>query len=164
MNGNQQPERPAPTGSWTHQREPRTFAGRAGEDVDEWLTHYQRVSRYNRWDTTVQLANVVFFLEGTALVWFENHEETLTSWDRFVEEIKTCFGDSLAKKKRAEQTLLQRAQIPGETCTTYIEEVLKLCRVVDSQMSEEDKVGHLLKGIAEDAYNFLIGRENLDTA
>lgn len=28
-------------------------------------------------------------------------------------------------------------------------------------MSEEDKVGHLLKGIAEDVYNFLIGKENL---
>ncbi|KAH8038596.1 hypothetical protein HPB51_002235 [Rhipicephalus microplus] len=30
-------------------------------------------------------------------------------------------------------------------------------------MSDEDKVGHLLKGIAEDVYNFLITKENLNT-
>lgn len=56
----------------------------------------------------------------------------------------------MAKKERAEHILRQRAQLAGESCTTYIEEVLKLCRTVDSAMTEEDKVGHVLKGIAED--------------
>lgn len=149
---------------WPHQREPRTFSGKADEDVEEWLKHYQRVSKYNRWDQVMQLANVVFYLAGTALLWFENHEEALATWEQFVEEIKQCFGDSISKKKKAEQTLAQRAQIPGETCTTYIEEVLKLCSIVCPQMSEEDKVGHLLKGIAEDVYNFLITKEDLASA
>lgn len=94
-------------------------------------------------------------------MWYDNHEKTLTTWDTFVQELKRCFGDSAARKKRAEQTLSQRAQLSGETCTMYIEEVLKLCRLVDSSMSDEDKVGHLLKGIAEDVYHFLIAKENL---
>lgn len=153
-----------PMASWYPPREPRKFCGYAEEDVEEWLTHYRRVSRYNRWDTPAQLANVVFSLDETALTWFENNESKFTTWDRFVEEITGRFGDPAAKKKKAEQTLLQRAQIPGETCTTYIEEILKLCRVVNPQMSEEDKVGHLLKGIAEDVYHFLIGREKLESA
>lgn len=149
---------------WPHQREPRTFSGKADEDVEEWLKHYQRVSKYNRWDQVMQLDNVVFYLAGTALLWFENHEEALATWEQFVDEIKQCFGDSISKKKKAEQTLAQRAQIPGETCTTYIEEVLKLCTIVCPQMSDEDKVGHLLKGIAEDVYNFLITKEDLASA
>lgn len=131
--------------------------------MDEWLTHYKRVSNYYRWDAATQLSNVVFFLTDTALVWFDNHEDILTTWDRFVSEITECFGDSVAKRKQAEHTLLQRAQVPGETCTTYIEAVLKLCKTVNPRMSEEDKVGHLLKGIAEDVYHFLIGKENLGT-
>lgn len=45
----------------------------------------------------------------------------------------------------------------------YIEEILKLCKVVNSRMPEEDKVGHVLKGIAEDVYNFLIGKESLNS-
>lgn len=155
--------RSTPVGPLQHYMEPRSFAGKAGEDVDEWLTHYARVSRYNRWDSVTQLEYVVLFLSETALMWYENHEDSLTTWERFVEEIKKCFGDSYAKQKRAERTLAQRAQAPGETCTTYIEEILKLCKIVNSQMSEEDRVGHLLKGIAEDVYNFLIGREHVDS-
>ncbi|XP_077519825.1 uncharacterized protein LOC144129553 [Amblyomma americanum] len=155
-------EQAAPAaGRWQHHREPRTFAGKSDEDVDEWLTNYERVSRYNGWDATVRLANVVFFLEATALIWFDNHEDSLTMWERFIEEIKKCFGDGSAKKKRAEQTLLQRAQLPGETCTMYIEEIVMLCRLVNPRMSEEDRVGHLLKGIAEDVYNFLISKDSL---
>ncbi|XP_077491779.1 uncharacterized protein LOC144102362 [Amblyomma americanum] len=154
-------EQAAPAaGHWQHHREPRTFAGRSDEDVDEWLTNYERVSRYNGWEATVTLANVVF-LEATALIWFDNHEDSLTTWERFIEEVKKCFGDGSAKKKRAEQTLLQRAQLPGETCTMYIEEIVKLCRLVNPRMPEEDKVGHLLKGIAEDVYNFLISKDSL---
>lgn len=142
-------------------REPRSFAGQAGEDVEEWLIHYERVSRYNRWDSVAKLANVVFFLTQTALLWFENHEDTLTTWERFVAELKECFGDTNTKRKLAEQTLAQRAQVVGETCTTYIEAVLKLCKTTNSRMTEEDKVGHLLKGIAEDVYQFLIAKDNL---
>lgn len=149
--------------NWQPYREPRTFSGNDGDDIDEWLVHYDRVSKFNRWDTAAQRENVVLFLSDTALTWFENHEGKLTNWSRLVEEIKKRFGDSMAKKKRAEHTLLQRAQVPGESCTTYIEEVLKLCRTVNSAMSEEDKVGHLLKGIAEDVYTFLISKDSLTT-
>lgn len=146
-----------------HYRESRTLSAKAGEDVDEWLTHYERVSQYNHWNAASQLRNVVFFLSGTAMVWYDNHADALTTWACFVDEIKKCFGDSDAEKKRAELTLAQRAQVPGETCTTFIEEIIKLCKTVNPRMSEEDKVGHLLKGIAEDVYNFLIGKDNLET-
>uniref|UniRef100_A0A6G5A7X7 Retrotransposon gag domain-containing protein n=1 Tax=Rhipicephalus microplus TaxID=6941 RepID=A0A6G5A7X7_RHIMP len=152
-------QQPAARTSPYHYREPRTFTGKPGDDVDEWLSHYQRVSRSNGWNAASQLSHVGLFLDFTALVWFENHEDTLTTWDQFVEEIKKCFGDPATKKKRAEQTLSQRAQVTGETCRTYIEDILKLCKSVDAHMMEEDKVGHILKGIADDVYHFLIGKE-----
>lgn len=155
-------QQPAARTSPYHYREPRTFTGKPGDDVDEWLSHYQRVSRSNGWNAASQLSHVGLFLDFTALVWFENHEDTLTTWDQFVEEIKKCFGDPATKKKRAEQTLSQRAQVTGETCRTYIEEILKLCKSVDAHMTEEDKVGHILKGIADDVYHFLIGKESLE--
>ncbi|XP_077522936.1 uncharacterized protein LOC144133634 [Amblyomma americanum] len=156
-------QRPDQETALLHQREPRTFHGETEEDVVEWLRHYERCSKYNRWNSTARLYNVVFFFAGKALTWFDNHEEILTTWSRFVEEISKSFGDTLAKKERAEQQLSQRAQLPGETCTRYIEEVLKLCRTVNRQMLEDDKVGHLLKRIAEDVYHFLISRDTLDT-
>ncbi|KAH7934644.1 hypothetical protein HPB51_028990 [Rhipicephalus microplus] len=99
----------------------------------------------------------------TALVWFENHEESLTTWDHSAIQLTECFGDSTGKRKRAEQTLLQCAQVPGETCTTYSETILKLCKTANPHMSEEDKVGHFLEGIAEDVYTYLIGKESLNS-
>lgn len=50
------------------------------------------MSKYNGWDPATQLANVVFALTDTALVWYENHEETLTTWDIFFNKLKSCFG------------------------------------------------------------------------
>ncbi|XP_075742282.1 uncharacterized protein LOC119169209 [Rhipicephalus microplus] len=151
----------APTSSAPQLRDARPFASRPDEDVEAWLIHYKRVSAANRWDAASQLLYVLFFLTDTASMWYENREETLTTWDRFVSEIKERFGDPTMIKKRAEQTLMQRTQVPGKTCTTYIEEVIKLCRTIDSGMSEEDKVGHILKGIAEDVYSFLIAKDTL---
>ncbi|KAH7964171.1 hypothetical protein HPB51_027593 [Rhipicephalus microplus] len=103
----------------------------------------------------------MFFLRDTALTYYENHEDTLTTRERFVSEIKECLGDTVAKRKQAEQTLLQRAQVPGETCTMYIEAILKLCKTANSCISEEDKVVHLLKGIAEDVITFLSAKTAL---
>ncbi|KAH8032553.1 hypothetical protein HPB51_026006 [Rhipicephalus microplus] len=143
--------------------EPRIFSGKTDEDMDAWLKDFDRVSRYYEWGVPAKLVNVVFFLTGTALLWFENHEHVLPTWDIFVKELKACFCDTSSMKKKAEQTLSRRAQLPGETCTTYIEEILKLCGIVNANMSDEDKVGHLLKGIAEDVYNFSVTKENLNT-
>ncbi|KAH9384112.1 hypothetical protein HPB48_026098 [Haemaphysalis longicornis] len=73
-------------------------------------------------------------------------------------EIKAHFGDSIAKKNGR----LERAQITGEYCTTYVENVLKLSGIVYSQMFKKEKVGHLLEGSAEDTQNFFIGRDNFN--
>lgn len=90
--------RAAPSSPLQYYRVPPTFGGKAGEDADEWLVHYKRVSKSNGWDSTAQLTNVVFSLTDTALVWYENHEDALTTWEIFVEELKACFGDSVAKR------------------------------------------------------------------
>lgn len=137
------------------QRDPPPFSGTADEDVNDWLAQYHRVSSHNGWDETAKLANVVFFLKGTALQWFENHETTLTSWSTFSDHIAKLFGRPSQRKHYALQRLSTRAQLPGETCTSYIEDVLFLCRRVDVAMTEADKVNHVMKGVADDIFNFL---------
>lgn len=109
---------------------------------------------------STKLVNVAFFLAGTALICFENHESMLTTWETFAQELKACLGDSSFKKKRAKQTLSSHAQMPGETCTTHIEEILKLSAIVDANMSDKDKVRRLLRGISEDLYNVLIPKKH----
>ncbi|UYV66668.1 hypothetical protein LAZ67_4002495 [Cordylochernes scorpioides] len=58
----------------------------------QWLKEYERVSKYNRWDDNMKLANVVFYLNGTAGRWFDNNEESLNSWRSFEEAFRGVFG------------------------------------------------------------------------
>lgn len=142
-----------------HIRNPSVFRGEAGEDPNKWLTEYDRVAKYNKWDELFCLANVYFFFDGTAREWFENNEEQLTSWDLLKSELTRTFGDSRRTKKRAEEELNVRAQQHGESTQSYIQGVLRLCQQVNPQMPENERVSHLMKGIAEDFYQALLTKE-----
>ncbi|KAH9367548.1 hypothetical protein HPB48_001640 [Haemaphysalis longicornis] len=108
--------------------------------------------------------NVVFSLDLTALVWYDNHEHRFDTWDSFLNKFRASFGDRLPERRRQSRLLRRELKFRVESCTTYIEEVLKLCSLVNPSMPDEDKVGHLHKGIAEDVYNYLITKENLASA
>lgn len=140
----------------THPRDPGKFCGTDDVDVEDWLQMYERVSNHNRWDATVMLANVYYYLKGTAKTWFDTNEATITSWDSFKEKLRAIFGKSVDRKLAAKKELSTRAQSATESYIMYIQDVLALCHKVDSQMPETEKVGHLLKGIADDAFNLLV--------
>ncbi|XP_077507649.1 uncharacterized protein LOC144118653 [Amblyomma americanum] len=140
-------------------RDPGTFSGTDGSDVEDWINLYERVSNYNRWDPTLMLANVIFHLNGTARVWYETHEEELTSWDAFKEKLKTLFGRPDDRQLAAKKQLATRAQSSTESYVAYIQDILALCHKVDAAMSETDKVGHVLKGIADDAFHLLVCKD-----
>ncbi|UYV60343.1 K02A2.6-like [Cordylochernes scorpioides] len=138
---------------------PSSFTGDGSQDAQKWLKDYKRVAKYNRWDDTMCLANAVFFLEGTARKWFENNEETLTSWDDFQRALGEAFGQQEEVIKEAESLLKNRAQKVKESSEAYIKDVLYLCQVVNPRMDDETKLGHLMKGVAEDIYQILIAKD-----
>ncbi|UYV82809.1 hypothetical protein LAZ67_22000949 [Cordylochernes scorpioides] len=140
-------------------RDPTVFSGERGEDSQRWLSDFQRVARYNKWDDSMCLANVIFYLTGTAKCWFENFEEILNSWEEF--KIKFCeiFGNKEDTARKAENILRTRAQTSGENVESYIQEVLLLCKQSNPRMSEGEKVSHLFKGVAEEVYQALVGKD-----
>lgn len=142
-----------------HIRHPAVFSGDTGRDPQKWLKEYERISKFNKWDDTVSLANVFFYLEGTARQWYENNEEKLTSWEAFKAELQKYFGDAQRQKSQAEERLKCRAQRPTETTKSYIQDVLELCKTVDPRMKEDEKVAHLMKGVAEEMYQGLLLKE-----
>ncbi|UYV73960.1 hypothetical protein LAZ67_11001597 [Cordylochernes scorpioides] len=140
-------------------RNPSIFSGEDGEDLQKWLKGYARVAKYNHWDETLCLTKVYFYLSGTALKWFENNEESIQTWKEFTSQLENVFGKKKNSKLRAEKKLKTRAQLKGESTEFYIQDVLCLCKEVDPQMSEEDKISHLMKGIAEELYQALLPRD-----
>ncbi|UYV69423.1 hypothetical protein LAZ67_6003537 [Cordylochernes scorpioides] len=140
-------------------RDPTVFSGERGEDSQRWLSDFQRVARYNKWEDSMCLANVIFYLTGTAKCWFENFEEILNSWEEF--KIKFCeiFGNKEDTARKAENIIRTRAQTNGENVESYIQEVLLLCKQSNPRMSEGEKVSHLIKGVAEEVYQALVGKD-----
>ncbi|GBM59214.1 hypothetical protein AVEN_209009-1 [Araneus ventricosus] len=152
---------PSPSTYITYQlpREPCCFSGLSTEDAEKWKNDYERIANYNHWDDSVRLANVVFYLSGTARLWFDNNEDQFKNWSDFERLFEETFGRPEDLKSFAEGLLRTRAQRPGETYESYIQDVLSLCRRVDKSMTEDQKVSHLMKGVAEDLYQVLINRE-----
>lgn len=145
----------------THPRDPGTFSGNGNDkvDIEEWLGIYERVAAHNRWDPTVMLPNLLFYLQGPARTWYNTHEEELTSWDVCKQKLLDLFGKLAGRKCAAAKDLSCRAQTATESYVAYILDVLALCRRVDASMPEADKVRHILKGIADDAFNLLVFKD-----
>ncbi|GFX51085.1 retrotrans_gag domain-containing protein [Trichonephila clavipes] len=98
-------------------RSPSTFRGAPGEDPLKWLKEYDRVANFNKWDDMMCLANVYFFLDGTARQWYVNNEDALDSWEAFKNGLSGLFGDRQKYTRRAEEQLKCRAQRSGEEYT-----------------------------------------------
>lgn len=139
----------------SRQRDPPFFAGLRGEDVEEWLEQYDRVSSFNCWDDTFKLRNVDLYLSEVARTWFRNHRDGISDWTDFTRQLRQIFGTSSARAAGAKKKLDARIQHPDETYVAYIEDVVSLCRRVDQDMSEADKLRHIMKGIAPFAFNAL---------
>ncbi|UYV66261.1 hypothetical protein LAZ67_4001049 [Cordylochernes scorpioides] len=140
-------------------RNPPNFSGKGSELAHLWLKDYSRVAAYIGWDESMCLANVFFFLEGAARCWFDNVEESITTWNTFKEVFTRTFGDKGDYTRRIESSLKVRAQKPDESVELYIQDELNLCRQLNPNMSEEDRVGHLMKGVAENIYRALLAIE-----
>lgn len=140
------------------------FSGTDDSDVEDWLSTYDRVSVPNRWDDTAKLNNVIFYLSNVAHLWFKNHEKDFTTWSAFKAALIDVFGRPAVRQLRAEQRLRQRAQQPGESFTSYIEDVLDLSKRVNASMPESDRIKHILKGIDDDVFQMLLAKNPTSVA
>ncbi|XP_042148270.1 uncharacterized protein LOC115310443 [Ixodes scapularis] len=102
------------------------------------------------------LANIIFYLRDTARTWFETHEEEITSWELCKSKLQDLFGRPTGRKLSAKRKLGSRVQTSTESYVTYIQDVISLCRKANPEMSDTDRIEHILKGIADDAFQLLV--------
>lgn len=136
-------------------KEPPTFRGSTYEDPESWLDIYDRVAALNKWDPDDKLRHVYFYLEDAARTWFENRESTLRTWDDFRVAFLRTFA-SVVRKERAASLLETRVQLPNENVTIFTEEMTRLFRHADADMSEDKKVRLLMRGVKQELFAGLI--------
>ncbi|GFT89109.1 CCHC-type domain-containing protein [Trichonephila clavipes] len=151
-------------------RSPSTFRGAPGEDPLKWLKEYDRVANFNKWDDMMCLANVYFFLDGTARQWYVNNEDALDSLEAFKNGLSGLFGDRQKYTRRAEEQLKCRAQRSGESTQSYIQSVLGLCQEASKRrtgciLTDETDLVSLIRTIVREEVHRLVNQtqESLDS-
>ncbi|GFT96976.1 CCHC-type domain-containing protein [Trichonephila clavipes] len=150
--------------------EPIDLPRSAWEDPLKWLKEYDRVANFNKWDDMMCLANVYFFLDGTARQWYVNNEDALDSWEAFKNGLSGLFGDRQKYTRRAEEQLKCRAQRSGESTQSYIQSVLGLCQEASKRrtgciLTDETDLVSLIRTIVREEVHRLVNQtqESLDS-
>lgn len=131
------------------------FHGDLYEDVDDWLSEFERVAATNCWDDATKLRRVYFSLKDAARTWFQNREDVLTSWREFRHHLLECYRNT-DRRERAERELQSRVQMPNESVTMYVEDMTRLFKRADPAMPEDKKLRHLMRGVKEQLFAGLV--------
>lgn len=78
---------------------------------------------------------------------------------KFEEDLQKALGDFQPYVRRAEEMLNVQVQKLGESPQSYIQNALSLCSEVNSKMSKEDILSHLMKEVSERSYQALLTKE-----
>lgn len=112
-------QKPAGPDFILHLREPVTFPGTVGLDVEELIDMYERVSDHYRCDPTLMLAKVIFYLKGTTCVWYRTHGD-LRSWDTCKANLYELFGRPFGCQQAADGQMTANHEIVHYVHTGFI--------------------------------------------
>lgn len=122
--------------------------------MEDWIAMCEHVSGHNRWDAMFMLANVIFYLLRTAHVWFDIHEDDLTSWETCKPKLFDLFQKPVGR--RLNRILRLVFKIAGALYIAYIPDVLALRRKSDDKMAKIENVEHILKSIVNNLFRFVV--------
>ena len=121
------------------------FCGGPNENVHEWLTKFERLSKFYNWSNAKKLGALPLLLGGTALAWFQTlPDETINDFATLTDELKTRFGaQNLEFIFR--QELYARKQGQNEPLSMYTEDVIRKCQRLS--LSDNDMMNVFINGL-----------------
>lgn len=130
---------------------PKIFSGKTDESIEDFLKHFRRAAKANRWSEETKLLQLPCYLTGPALDFFETIEDSCVDFDNAAEKLTISFK-SATKTQQSYYKLMTRRQGVREDVWDYYHEMLKLCHDVNQRMTEAEKVDFILRGLKS---NFL---------
>ncbi|CAF5079092.1 unnamed protein product [Rotaria magnacalcarata] len=122
------------------------FSGKPDQDADEWMKDLTATFRMAE-ITEVQALNIIpTFLEGHPKQWFNENNTTFESWSLFKTRFLHTYS-SPSSKQIASNRLRTRQQRHDEAVIEYYTDVMKLCKLVDPNMTDASKLDHLYHGL-----------------
>jgi hypothetical protein len=136
------------------------FSGHPSEDVERFLKRIKNITKATDESDNPEILEIVRGkLIKSAGIWFDNNEYSFKKWSDFETAFRNRYLSSTATHQKFD-TLKQRRQLPDESITSYLDDVINLCREIDPNMSEKIMIQHLMSGINPDFKKELSRRES----
>ena len=108
-----------------------------GENVDEWLEHFERHARLQQLAVTQYCDAFAFHVTGVAETWFFTLPPTTkTDWVKLREACQQRFAVSQHGRWRQERDLYLLRQQPGQSVANYTANILKASRGLEMSQSQ----------------------------
>ncbi|CAM4802455.1 unnamed protein product [Rotaria magnacalcarata] len=126
-------------------KNPRIFRG--GKDsVKKWIEDIEHLMEIAHVPESTRLDLIPYALRSDALEWYRNNKSSLTSWTKFLEEIRKTFLSSFSEEM-AFKSLEPYSQGEHQSVQNFFNAVVKLCKEADPNMSDSTKLKNLLNKI-----------------
>jgi hypothetical protein len=123
------------------------FSGHSSEDAERFLKSIKNISKATDDSTDPLLLEIVRGkLTQNAGSWFDDNESQFTKWSDFETTFRNRYFSTTIVSTKFDK-LSQRKQQYDESVTTYYDDIITLCREVDSKMPDTIIIQHLMKGI-----------------
>ena len=134
------------------------------ESVHEWLRSFESTARANAWSDEEKINCLPCYLSGTPQKWFYAFEASSGSsnrwtWNYVKRSLEDNFG-GVIQKQEWKGMLSRRVQGQEEDSTVYFHDVIDLCNKVDPAMLEEDKIQHVMEGLAPEILRMIALADN----
>jgi Retrotransposon gag protein/Zinc knuckle len=118
------------------------------DDVITWLKLYELAASGNRWSDDIKLAKVIYSLPTEARIWYlsKMDEGKTTTWDDAKFQLTEHFRSSY-NTMASEELIYNMKQSPNESIDEYYHRKVGLMMQIDHEMSEKDKIHHVLRGL-----------------
>ncbi|CAF1609988.1 unnamed protein product [Rotaria sp. Silwood1] len=119
-------------------------------DVERFLRSIKNITKANDESENHEILEIVRGkLTQSAGLWFDNNEHNFKKWSDFEIAFRNRYFSTTMIHKKFNK-LQKRTQLPDEPVTSYIDDVINLCREIDSNMSDSIIIRHLMSGINPD--------------
>lgn len=123
------------------------FSGHPAEDVERFLKSIKNIAKVNEESDKPEVLEIVRGkLIRSAGLWFDNNEHSFKKWADFEAAFRNRYFSTTIIHKKFDK-LKQRTQLLDESVTSYIDDVINLCRDIDPNMSDSIIIQHLMSGI-----------------
>ena len=135
------------------------FSGHPSDDVERFLKSVKNMTKANDESNDRTAIEIVRGkLTQSAGAWFDDNESDFNRWSEFETAFRNKYLSTRAIHKKVAE-LKQRKQSRNEPVTSYLDDVMDLCREIDSTMSDSMIIKYMLSGIIPELQMELSRRE-----